>query len=400
VLKRLKLAAALALGAVLLCAVCALAAEEYFRDNFSPESPDQKYFYEGTMEGKNFGYVQGGMYAIDTTGSDDYGQSVLLHDLTTYEVEARAQLKGNTSPKTINGSVVKAGWGVTLNYIEDDNGVEHFLVALLNPAERNFTLVRVDGDKRSNLLGPMTAESVQAGANVLRVKADAGRIVVNINGTEVGSVFERNLLSGGFGLYATPRTRCEYDYIAVYTEAVPKSLVEDDFSGQPARWFTGLQDGVAYAYEDGEYTMDATQGDKSGMSLFAGEHSAFELEVMARKLGGEDNYGYGVFFQDIPNEKGGFDQFRFLVSNDGWFTVQRSFQDVPRALFEWAECDRIVPGQPVALKVKLLGGRLRFFINGYIVYELTDIPAVPGKLGLYASSGVKAGFDDLKLSDF
>ncbi len=136
------------------------------------------------------------------------------------------------------------------------------------------------------------------------------------------------------------------------------------------------------------------------MSLLAGEHAAFELEVSVKKLAGADNYGYGVFFQDIPNAKGGFDQFRFLVSNDGWFTVQRSFQDVPRALFQWAECDSLQAGQWARLRVQLLNGRLRFFINGYLVYELTDIPTVPGKLGLYVGSGVKTGFDNLKLSEF
>lgn len=376
------------------------AAEEYFRDNFAPATPDAKYFYEGSLDGKSFGYGENGMYVIDATGVDAHGQSVLLHDLSTYEVEVRAQLSGNTAPKTINGVVVKAGWGVTFNYTEDADGVESFLVAMLNPVERNFSLLKVKGNQQEYLLGPMVADAVQSGANLLAVKADAGRITVAINGKEVGSVFEHERLAGGFGMYVTPRTRCEFDYIAVYTEAVAKSLVEDNFSGTPARWFAGVQDGVNYAYEEGVYAIDATGGDKSGISLFAGEHAAFELEVSVKKLVGADNYGYGVFFQDIPNEKGGYDQFRFLVSNDGWFTVQRSFQDIPRALFQWAESDRLQADQWARLRVRLLGGRLRFFINDYMVYELTDIPSVPGKLGLYVSSGVKAGYEDLKLSDF
>ncbi len=378
----------------------ARAAEEYFRDSFSPATSDAKYFFEGAIDGKAFSYADGGMYVIDATAVDAYGQSVLLHDLSTFEIEVRAQLKGNTAPKVVNGVPVKAGWGVTFNYTEDAGGVECFLVALLNPVERNFSLLKVKGNQQEYLFGPMAAEAVQSGANLLSVKADAGRISVSINGVETGRVFERELLAGGFGMYVTARTRCEFDYIAVYTEAVAKSLVEDNFSGTPARWFSGMQENVNYAYEEGIYTIDASNADKSGMSLLAGEHAAFELEVSVKKLAGADNYGYGVFFQDIPNAKGGFDQFRFLVSNDGWFTVQRSFQDVPRALFQWAECDRLQAGQWARLRVLLLNGRLRFFINGYLVYELTDIPTVPGKLGLYVGSGVKTGFDNLKLSEF
>ncbi len=308
-------------AAITLASFAARSAEEYFRDNFAPAAPDAKYFYEGTLDGKSFSYGENGMYTIDATGVDTYGQSVLLHDLSTYEVEVRAQLTGNTAPKTVNGAAVKAGWGVTFNYTEDADGVESFLVALLNPVERNFSLLKVKGNQQEYLLGPMVADAVQSGANLLSIKADAGRITVAINGKEVGSVFEHELLAGGFGMYVTPRTRCEFDYIAVYTEAVATSLVEDNFSGTPARWFSGVQDGVNYAYEEGVYAIDATGGDKSGISLFAGEHAAFELEVSVKKLTGEDNYGYGVFFQDIPNEKGGYDQFRFLVSNDGWFTA-------------------------------------------------------------------------------
>jgi len=192
----------------------------------------------------------------------------------------------------------------------------------------------------------------------------------------------------------------EFDYISVNTEAVPVSVVHDDFSGSPARWFTGDQDGVTYAYTDGAYTIDATSGEMAGMSLFPGEHVDFEMEVSVRKLVGPDNYGFGVFFQDFPNETGGFDQFRFLISNDGWFTVQRSFEDLPRALFQWADSERIEPDAENHLRARMLNGHLSLFINDYLVYELTDLPGAAGKLGLYVSAGVSAAFDDFTLADF
>ncbi len=378
----------------------ALASVEYFRDDFTPSRPEDKYFFEGVLGDKLFRYSQGGVYVIDTSGAFDYGHSVLLHDLSTFALEARANLAGSTTPKLIDGVPVKAGWGVSFNYTEDENGQERFLLALLNPAEHNFTLRRVTGSTFVNLLGPFVCEAVHSSDNVLRVQVDAGRVNAYVNGELVGTVFESQLLAGGFGLYVTPRTVGEFDYLVVYTEAVPKSVVEDDFSGTPARWFTGEQNGVDYTYTDGAYAIDATGGEKAGMSLFPGEHASFELEVSVRKLAGPDNYAFGVFFQDTPNESGGYDQFRFLVSNDGWFTVQRSFEDTPRALYQWAESERLLSDNSNKLRARLLNGRLGFYINDYLVYDLADLPVVPGKVGLYVAAGVQASFDDFYFADF
>lgn len=376
----------------------AAASVEYFRDDFTPSGPEEKYFFEGVLGDKLFKYELGGNYIIDATNSFDFGHSVLMHDLATYELEARGKLTAGTAPKVINGVPVKAGWGITFNYSESADGAERFLLALVNPAEHNFVLRRVVNDSYQDLLGPFVSEAVSLDFNVLRVKVDAGRITAYVNGTEVGSCFEEQLLSGGFGLYVTPRTTGAFDYIAVYTDYKPRAVVEDDFVSQPRRWFAGEHEGVQYEYADGGYIIRASdQAGKAGMSFYPGEHAEFALEVTARKLAGPDNCGYGVFFQDIPNEQGGFDQFRFLISGDGWFTVQRSFEDVPRALFQWAQSDHIKPGEPNRLKVSLVGGGLAFFINGYEVYSLTDLPVTPGKLGLYASAGVEAEYKDFRL---
>jgi len=376
----------------------AAASVEYFRDDFTPSGPEGKYFFEGVLGDKVFKYELGGIYIIDATRAFDFGHSVLTHDLSTYELEARGKLTAGASPRVIDGVPVKAGWGITFNYSETADGAERFLLALVNPAEHNFVLRRVINDSHEDILGPFVSEAVRPDSNVLRVKVDAGRITAYVNGAEVGSCFEDQLLSGGFGLYVTPRSAAEYDYIAVYTGHKPRAVIEDNFSGQPHRWFAGEHEGVVYEYADGGYTIKATgDGGKAGMSFYPGEQSEFSLEVEVRKLAGPDNYGYGVFFQDLPNEHGGFDQFRFLISGDGWFTVQRSFEDVPRALFQWAESERIRRGAANRLKVKLVGGELTFFINGYEVCSLADLPATPGKLGLYTSAGLEVEYRSFRL---
>jgi len=47
--------------------------------------------------------------------------------------------------------------------------------------------------------------------------------------------------------------------------------------------------------------------------------------------------------------------------------------------------------------VKLVGGELTFFINGYEVCSLADLPATPGKLGLYTSAGLEVEYRSFRL---
>jgi len=288
------------------------------------------------------------------------------------------------------------GWGVSFNYRELGAG-EQYLLFLVRPAERAFTLQRVRPGGTETVLGPQQSDAIRQGANVLRVKVADGDVSLFINEQEAGHYFEPYLLAGGFGLFVTPRTSAAFDYFAVYTEEKPRQVVSDDFSGTPQRWFAGYQDGVSYRYQEGRYEIEATGTEKSGVSLFPDRYESFTMSVSATLLEGEPNRGFGLFFQDVPNRSGGFDQYRFLISEDGWFTVQRSFEDIPRAIYNWAPSERIEPGQANRLKVKLVNGKLAFFVNDFVVYELGGVEVAPGKLGLYVAGGLKAAFDDFYL---
>ncbi|OPX23574.1 MAG: hypothetical protein B1H03_01255 [Planctomycetales bacterium 4484_113] len=389
-------------GAVLTLALGASGAwarVEYFRDDFSAARPEERFFFTGSLSGSTYEYRADGQYVIDTTNSDEPGHSVLMHELSAYELEARGQLAGSSTPRDIGGQLTRMGWGLSFNYRESAGG-EQYLLFLIHPAERTFVLDRVRPGGRETVIGPEHSDAILHDSNVLRVRVSDGDITVLINEQKVGEYFEPYLLAGGFGLYVTPRTSAAFDYFVVYTEEKPQQVVSDDFSGTPQRWFAGYQDGVNYRYREGRYEMDATGSEKTGVSLFPGRYESFTISVSAHRLEGETNRGFGLFFQDIPNQSGGFDQYRFLISDDGWFTVQRSFEDTPRAIYNWAPSGRIQQGVTNRLKVRLSGGKLTFFINDFVVYELTGVGVVPGKLGLYVASGLKVSFDDFYLEAY
>lgn len=385
---------ALALGAT-----ASWARVQYFRDDFSGERPEDRYFFTGELSGNAYSYGSAGVYLIDTSKSEQPGHSVLVHELSAYEVEARGRLTGSSTPRKIGGELARMGWGLSFNYREEGAG-EQYLLFLLHPVEGTFVLERVRPGSVETVLGPEKVESILPDWNVLRVQVSDGAVSAFVNEVKVGECFEPYLLAGGFGLYVTPRTSASFDYFAVYTEAKPKQAISDDFSGTPQRWFSGYQDGVNYRYREGQYELDTTGGEKSGVSLFPGRYEEFAMSVSAVLLEGEANRGFGLFFQDIPNKAGGFDQYRFLISDDGWFTVQRSFEDTPRAIYNWASSERIRLGRMNRLKVRLVNRKLTFFINDFVVYELGGVEVTPGKLGLYVSADLKVDFDDFYLEAY
>ncbi len=376
-----------------------ISADVYFQDTFNPANEGEKYFYEGELGGVRYQYQEGGGYVIDATRGSEPGHSVLLHNLSIYRLEVEGRISSQTSPRAINGNLTRAGFGITFNYQE--KGVEEsYLLFLVNPAEKLFSLERRTPAGDGVVYSAQKNDAIVSGENVLSVEVNDGVVKLGVNGIQVGEYYESEVTEGGFGLYVTAGYRAEFRSFTVFTDATPKAVIHDDFAGTPQRWFAGYQDGVHYKYVDGAYLIDTRGTEKSGVSLFPGYYSSFELEVDVTKLDGEDNYGYGLFFQDVPNVSGGFDQYRFLVSNDGWFTIQRSYEDIPRAIYEWARTDKVTPSVANRLRVRLVDSTLRFYINAEKVYEITGIEEMEGKLGLYVSSGLLVRYDDFRLFQY
>lgn len=368
----------------------------YLEQNFSESKEEEKYFFEGVLGQSAYQY-ENGQYLIDASNSTEPAHSVVLQDLSVYEIEAVGELAGEPKPKLVQGEVVRAGWGISFNYTSKGNK-ESFLLFLVNPLEKLFSLQKVVESKASYILSPTTTELAQPEKNVLGVNVNDGRITLKLNGKTVGEAFEPELTRGGFGLFVTPGTIARIDTYTVFTDVQQKAIFVDDFSGSPQRWFSGYQDGVTYKYRDSAYIIDTSETEKSGISLFPGYYRSFEMEVEVKKIQGADNFGYGVFFQDVPNLSGGFDHFRFLISNDGWFTIQRSFEDIPRAIYEWTQSEQVKPSQENTLRVRLANSTLKFYINDEEVYELSDVQEIEGKLGLYVSSGLIVRFDNFRLA--
>ncbi len=363
----------------------ALAAPDnlYFIDDFSAESGT--YFYSGKLDERNFGYEQGG-YFIDTTQSDAYGQSVLLEDLDEYSVEVNAQLLDSSDRDG-------GGFGISFNYNERPGGSDFMLFLVYNRGA--FAVLRYKDDKTSVLTSPELTELVKAGEPVsLGVDNIRGQLTFYINGVEVHSMKESQLTRGGFGMFATRRSKVQYDDFKVLSDRPTPTTFRDDFSTD-ASFFKGTYGEVEYYYRDGRYFINTLDTQYIGLSPFPEKAMNFDLSVDAELLQGEPAGGYGIYIRDWETGDGGFNQFRFLVA-DGWYAIEQSIEDRPLALSQWTQHSSVRQSGVNRLRVVAQDGRLSFFINGVEVYKHTDAMPHMGDFGLYAAGGVEVAFDNLE----
>ena len=405
--------------------------ELYFSDDFSG-GEGRKYFYEGVLDQRNFAYADG-QYEIDTSRGSSYGQSVLVEDLDTYRLEVTGQL-AQSSDST------GGGFGLSFNYREPQKvfitatgdvyhsagcpnlgesrieisrseaeqkglkpcskcggGSSDFLLFLVYDRGA-YTVLRYLGGQTTVLLTPTKTKLFAPGSAVtLTVDAAKGQLRFFINGAEVGSLREDRLISGGMGMFATAKSVARFDDFRIYAARPPEEQgSSDDFAGDKVL-YEGSWGEVNYGYDSGRYVIDTSQTQYIGLSPFPEPALNFELAVDVELLSGDPVGGFGMYLRDWPNDDGGFNQFRLLVSGD-WFAVEQSADDRPLALAQWTQHGAVHRSSVNRLKVRADGGELTFFVNGEEVYHCTDASPHSGAYGFFASAGLRVAFDNVSFA--
>ena len=359
----------------------------YFQDDFS--GGGERAFYVGTLDARSFQYVDG-RYEIDTLDGTSYGQSVLLEDLDTYRVEVRGQLIETEDEQ-------EAGFGLSFNYNQREDGSDFILLLVYDRGA--FTVLRYLEGQTSVLYTPAKTKLFNSGEEVtLTVDAAGGHFTCYINGGQVCELRDDRLTRGGFGVFATAGSVVRFDDFTVFADpGTPETGFSDDFAGTEPRLYTGNLYDVDYHYEDGRYVIDTTATDLIGLSPFSQQALDFEFSVDIELLAGDALGGYGIYLRDFPDDSGGFNQYRFLLSRD-WFAVEQSIDDMPLALAEWVQHRAVKDGAVNRLKVVAEGAQLMFFINGLEVYRHTDQNPHSGSFGFFASGRSKVAFDNVEFT--
>lgn len=132
---------------------------------------------------------------------------------------------------------------------------------------------------------------------------------------------------------------------------------EDEWGIQGLRFDPVIADGVM--------RFDVNDIERSPYALTKPHFSDFDLRLEARPVAGPLNNGYGVMFrlQDAKN------YYRFLISSDGYYRVDRMVDGVEKDLSTWVKSSAIDEGLDVTnwLRVVASGEYFQFFINNQLV---------------------------------
>ena len=114
--------------------------------------------------------------------------------------------------------------------------------------------------------------------------------------------------------------------------------------------------------EDGALSLAVDTANGLPFSAASAYFSDFDLRVRARPTAGPLNNGYGVIFRTQNPEN----NYAFLVSSDGYYTVQRRLEGQEKELSMWIESSLVNQGLDVDnwLRVVARGNRFQFYING------------------------------------
>ncbi len=176
-------------------------------------------------------------------------------------------------------------------------------------------------------------------------------------------------------------------------------IFEETFDDNSREWSEWEDEQGAKGVEDGGYYITVTEtewaswGTSEGLTL-----DDFVAEVEAWAVDGPDDNGYGLVFryQDSDNF------YYYEVSSDGYYSIGKMVADEWEPLVGWTESDLIKLGQRTnVLRVLCDGSRMTFFVNGYLIEELTDYDFEDGSVGFIAEAmgeaGVRVHFDNLRV---
>ncbi len=163
------------------------------------------------------------------------------------------------------------------------------------------------------------------------------------------------------------------------------ALLDDDFGDSSSGWEIGDYAGGSVGYKDGIYFV---RGEEDGNVMWGVLKRSFDdlvIEVDATQVmaPANDNNAYGVKCR----EQSGGDGYVFMISGDGYYSIQIVVNGDWEQLVEWTTSDVIRQGNRTNhIRAVCDGTHLALFVNGELLAETEDSTYSEGDIGLAAST--------------
>ena len=181
----------------------------------------------------------------------------------------------------------------------------------------------------------------------------------------------------------------------------PTLPFEDDFSNASSGWWTGSTDSGWVRYQDGElHILNYTAADDATRSVPRQYFTDLIMQLESRLVDGSDDNWHTLYcrYADTSN------YYALAFSADGYYAGAAKVDGVTTNLVESSPSEAINQGVGATnvARLECVGNRLRFFVNGTLLIDVTDSQLIGGDIGLeVASLGgeySQVAFDNLVVS--
>ncbi|MBN1180332.1 MAG: hypothetical protein JXD18_14055 [Anaerolineae bacterium] len=291
------------------------------------------------------------------------------------------------------------GFGVMCRVQADNSG---YLLRI--SGDGFYAIHRINAGAFEEIVGWTSSPAINQGnaTNHLRAVCDGSTLAVFVNGQFLGEATDTTFASGDIGLAATTfedaETEIRFDNLVVAGgagggAAPPPSqppvgiLFGDDFSNPSSGWEIGQYEEGNVGYESGYYFVESVQ---DGIMVWATAFQNFSdilFDVDIAQIYGpaNDNNGYGVLCRVQPGDYG--DGYAFLISGDGYYTIQKIVGGDYEPLVAWNTSSVINQGNAENhIRAVCDGTRLELWVNGQLLAETTDATYASGDISLVAGT--------------
>ncbi len=204
--------------------------------------------------------------------------------------------------------------------------------------------------------------------------------------------------------YIEAARRGEVNFVEKTPEETPlifsgHEIFQDDFSSPRSGWPRGGDQDYQVGYTDGTYSIQVKSKEILAWATHDTEFADGAITVEARVTDsvGDGEYGIICRYQD----KGNF--YFFLISEDGYFSVQKFENGEQKMLFDWERLKGIDPSKPNRITAICIGNKLQLAVNDSILATVYDKSFKDGNIGLiagtYDNPGLTVAFDNLVVTE-
>lgn len=277
--------------------------------------------------------------------------------------------------------------GAYLRYADGDN----YYRFTMSTTSRRRSLVRVSGGVSTLLWSAAGSGYTPLVSYNLLLRAEGTSLSGYLNGRQLFAVTDAAVAAGQVGLYAGGGTTVSCRDILVGDRArrIGDWRIVDDGDRQgPSQW---QLDGEALAQVGSIYgTGGGSFGDagSTGTAAVAGDSSWTDYRLRVRlRADDDDMIGLLLRYRDRDN--------CYRLTFDAQRTTRRLTRRAGGALATlWEESAGFDPGVPFTVTFEAVGERLRAYVDGALIFDLTDAAGpASGGCGLFAAANDSARFE-------